>query len=239
MQVRKNNVLLLVGASFFITMLLTGCLKSTPPQPPKPMAFFNLMHLAPRAPSVEIYFNNDKASNPFTSGSYTERYSEVTPGDFSITFKKTGGDSVLATIPIDRYDSLNYYTILVYNTPDTLVGATAIADDFSVLTQDKAYFRFFHMSPDIGDVDLYFNNDKVQSNRYYADNVYGSYYYNQFGGVTGGTFNIYVKKAGEDSVIAQTNASLYNMNAYTIFLKGIPDGSGNNTLGIGVLQASN
>lgn len=239
MQVRKNNVLLLVGASFFITMLLTGCLKSSPTEPPKPMSYFSVMHLAPRAPSVEIYFNSDKASNPFTSGSYTERYSEVTPGTFSITFKKSGGDSVMASIPIDRYDSLNYYTMLIYNTPDTLVGAQAIEDDFSVLTSDKAYYRFFHMSPDIGEVDVFFNTEKVQPNRNYADNVFGSYYFNQFGAINNNTYNITVKKAGEDSVIAQTNATLYNMNAYTIFLKGIPGGSGNNALGISVLQASN
>jgi hypothetical protein len=238
-QVRKNNVLLLVGASLFITMLLSGCLKSTPNEPPKPMAYFSVMHLAPRAPSVEIYFNSEKASNPFTSGSFTDRYYEVDPGLFSLTFKKAGGDSVVASILPDRYDSLRYYTILLYNTPDTLVNAEAIYDDYSVLTSDKAYFRFFQMSPDIGDVDVFFNTDKVQSNRFYADNIFGSSSYNEFYPITNGTYNIYVKKAGVDSVIAQTSATLYNTNAYTIFLKGIPGGSGNNALGVGVLQASN
>jgi hypothetical protein len=238
-QVRKNNVLLLAGALSFITILLSGCLKSVENTPPKPMAFFSVLHLAPRAPSVEIYFNSDKASNPFTSGSYTDTYNDVEPGFFSITFKKASSDSVVASIPTGIYDSLKYYTVLIYNTPDTLVAADAIYDDFSDLTNDRAYYRFFHMSPDIGNIDLYLNNDKVQNTRMYADNVMGSSSYNQFGSVTNGTYNIFVKKAGSDSVIAQTSATLYNANAYTIFLKGIPGGSGNNALGIGVLQASN
>ena len=238
MQVRKTNFLFLTGALSCVVLMLSGCLKDVQNDPPKPKAYFSFMHLAPKGPSVEIYFNSDKASNPFTSGSYTDRYNEVEPGAFSMTFKKAGGDSVVATIGANFYDSLNYYTILLFNRPDNSVGATSIRDDFSVLTQEKCYYRFWHMAPDIGDVDVYCNNELWESSRQFTDNIFASYF-NEFNPKTSNSYTISVKKAGTDSLIAQTNTTLYNANAYTIFLKGIPNGSGNNTLGVSVLQASN
>ena len=227
-----------MGALSCVAVLISGCLKSVDNTPPKPKAYFSVMHLAPRAPSVEIYFNDTKASSAFASGAYTEAYNQIHPGFFSINFKKASGDSLVASIPTDRYDSLNFYTILLYNTlPGNAVRAVAIHDDYSVLSDTKTCYRFFHMSPDIGDVDVYFNNEKWEQGRTYADNVYGSY--NQYQQKTSNSFTIAVKKAGTDSVIAQTNTTLYDQRAYTIFLKGVINGTGNNALGVNVLQAVN
>jgi hypothetical protein len=93
------------------------------------------------------------------------------------------------------------------------------------------------MSPDIGDVDVYFNDEKWEVGRQYADNAFGSYY-NQFQQKPGNTYNITVKKAGTDSVVAQTSTTLANYQAYTVFLKGTIGGTTTNELGIKVLQAS-
>jgi hypothetical protein len=237
-QVRKQNVLLLIGALSFVAILGSGCLKNVESTPPKPKAYFSFMHLAPRSPSVEIYFNSEQNSAAFTSGQYTSYYNEVTPGFFSINFKKAGGDSLVAGLPVDQYDSLNFYTIVLYNTLDNRVQAFSHHDDFSVISETKTCYRFFHMSPDIGDVDVYFNNEIWESGRQYGDNVFGASYFNQFQQKPGNSYNIAVKKAGSDSVIAQTSATFNNYQAYTIFLKGVIGGSGNNELGVKVLQAS-
>jgi hypothetical protein len=236
-QVRKS-LFLAAGTLAFLITLLTGCLKDVKNTPVTPKTYLSLMHLAPRAPAVEVYFNTTKASSAISSGAVSSSYSALDPDLFSITFKKAGGDSVVASLTADYYDSLKYYTLLLFNTDSTHASAVKIQDDFSVLTTDKAYYRFFHMSPDIGNVDLYFDNTLVQSGRQYADNTNG-YFYNQFSAQTPGSPTVYVKKAGTDSVISQlSSVSMSAANAYTIFLKGIPGGTGNNTPGIGVLQAA-
>jgi len=236
-QIRKN-MLLLAGALSFIA-LLTGCIKDVSNTPPSPKTYISIMHLAPRAPAVELYFNGTKASSAINPGIVSSSYASLDPSIFSVDFKKAGADSVVANIPTDIYDSLKFYTLLLYNIDSTHARAVKIEDDFSSLTRDQAYFRFFHMSPDIGNVDLYFENTAVSSGRQYADNV-ASGYYNQFNPISSNTYNIYVKKAGADSVIAQANQVFLNAGgAFTIFLKGIPGGTGNNALGVSVLQAAN
>lgn len=228
----------MAGALSFIAVLLTGCLKDVSNSTSTPKTYISLMHLAPRAPSVEVYFNSTKASSAISPGVVSNTYSAIDPSAFAVNFKKAGSDSLVASIPTDIYDSLRFYTLLLYNIDSTHVNAVKIQDDFSVLTMDKAYFRFFHMSPDVGNVDVYFDNNQILSGRSYADNTLSDYY-NQFTPITANSYNIYVKKAGTDSVIAQANSvPLGASGAYTIFLKGITNGTGLNQIGVNVLQAS-
>jgi hypothetical protein len=241
-QVRKQNVLLLMGALSFVAVLLSGCLKSVDNTPQKPKTYISIMHLAPRAPthSVNVFFNTDKVTTtPIASGAYSGTYSPVDPGFFSISFKENTKDSLITTVPLDRYDSLNFYTIVLYNTDDNRIESFSIHDDYSGLQNNttKTLYRFFHMSPDIGSVDVYFNNDKLESGRQHADNAFGSAY-NQFQLINGNSYSIAVKKAGTDSVIAETSKTMDIGQAYTIFLKGVINGTGNNTLGVSVLQAA-
>ncbi|HEX6429834.1 MAG TPA: DUF4397 domain-containing protein [Niastella sp.] len=237
-QVRKN-VFLFLGALSFLTVLLGGCMKESTSSTPAVKTYLSLMHLAPRAPAIEVYFDNNKASSAINSGTVASAYSALDPNMFAINFKKAGSDSVVASIGTNLYDSSKYYTLLLYNYDSTHVSAVRIEDDFSVLTNDKAYIRFFHMSPDIADVDLYFDNNLVIPGRQYADNT-TSNYWNQFAAISPSSVNVYVKKAGSDSVIAQSTSSVYlnQANAYTIFLKGIKGGTGTNALTVDVLQAA-
>lgn len=127
---------------------------------------------------------------------------------------------------------------MLYNPDSTHAQALRIEDDFSVLNTTQTFYRFFHLCPDVGDVDLYFDNTLIESGRQYAD-IATTTYYNQFFAKTPNTYSIYVKKAGTDSVIAQSSSvSFTAANAYTIFLKGIKNGSGTNLLSVDVLQAA-
>ena len=40
-------------------------------------------------------------------------YSDIDPGYFAITFKKTSSYSVVTSIPEDIYDSLKYYAVII------------------------------------------------------------------------------------------------------------------------------
>lgn len=245
MQKSKANIFLwcmvaLVGIS------LTGCLKASDPQPQPAKAYISIMHLAtePPAPAVEIYFNTTKVSNPFSAGAVSQTYSPVEKGAFSVTFKKSGGDSVVASIPSSQYDSLGFYTIMLYSRSGSPAPAEAmlIEDDFSDLTLDKPFFRFFHASPsvsDLGPVDVYIDNNKVSSQRVLADNEFSSYY-NEYQATTAGYHNVQIKLSSNDSLIkAVSDVNLIAGNAYTIYLAGKASGTGANALTVGVLRAAN
>ncbi|THU40105.1 DUF4397 domain-containing protein [Niastella caeni] len=236
-QVRKNAFLFL-GALSFLTVLLSGCLKEAQNSTTTPKAYLSLMHLAPRAPAIQVFFDNVQASSAINPGTVSAAYSPVDPKAFAISFKKSGADSVVASLGTALYDSLKYYTLLLYNEDPTHVKAVRILDDYRVLTTDKSYYRFFHMSPDIDPVDVYFDNNLILSGRSYADNVFGSFY-NEFSPASPNTYNIYVKKAGSDSVIASVSSVYLNAaNAYTIYLKGMKGGTGTTAIGVDVLQAA-
>lgn len=245
MQKRKANIFLWVMVALAgITM--SGCLKSSDPQPQPAQSYISIMQLAtmPPAPAVDIYFNDKKvSSNAFTPGAVSAMYSPVDKGIFSVTFKKAGGDSIVASIPVDQYDSLGFYTVMVYNRPDGSASALRIEDDFSDLTLDKPYFRFFHASPtiaDLGPVDLYIGNNKVSSQRMLADNESGPYY-NEFQASTVGYHKIQVKLSRNDSLLVEsaTDVNMLAGNAYTIYLAGNKGGTGANALTIGALRAAN
>jgi len=237
-QVRKN-ALLFLGALSFLTVLLSGCLKEASNSTNKPKTFISLLHLAPRAPSVEVYFDNTKASSAITPGSVSPTYSALDPDIFAISFKKAGSDSLVASLGTDIYDSLKHYTLLLYNPDSTHVSALRMVDDFSPLTDvSKTHYRFFHMAPEIGPVDVYLNSTKIESGRMYAD-IAGTTYYNQFFSAAPNTYDIIVKKAGTDSVVATAYSAVMGGGyAYTLFLKGISGRTGITALGVDYLMAS-
>jgi hypothetical protein len=239
----KTNILrwsLAMAAAVFV---LSGCLKSVdPPAPTPPKTYISIMHLAPTAPSLDVFFNDTKVSNtPFAPGNVTPIYNEVDKGAFSIKFKKAALDSLVAQVPLAQYDSLNYYTIFIYNQQaNGPANAIRIKDDFSAVLSNatKPYYRFFHASPNTGAADLYIDNVKVESGRMLADNT-GYELLNKFLETTSGSHAIQVKLAGTETVIASlNNADLLAGNAYTFYLKGLEGGTGNSQLSLELLRAA-
>ena len=222
--------------------VLTGCIKSADNLDPAPAkAYISIMHLAPTAPSLDVFFNETKvSSNPFAPGNVTVAYNAIDKGAFPITFKKASSDSIVAAITFAQYDSLNFYTLFIYNQQaNGPVRAVRIHDDFSKLTQTKSFYRFFHASPNTDAVDLYMDNVKIESGRVLADNT-SSGVLNEFTGVSSGYHTFQVKPAGMDTVIANLdNVDLLTGNAYTFYLRGLTGGAGSSQLSLGLLRAIN
>ncbi|HKO81277.1 MAG TPA: DUF4397 domain-containing protein [Chitinophagaceae bacterium] len=241
MKKRKTSILLWSMMAVALSVL-SSCIKSVdPPEPVPAKAYVSIMHLAPTAPSLDVFFNDTKVSStPFAPGNVTVAYNAIDKGAFPITFKKASSDSIVASITFAQYDSLNFYTLFIYNQQaNGPVGAVRIRDDFSKLTQNKTFYRFFHASPNTDAVDLYMDNVKIESGRVHADNT-SSGLYNEFTGVSSGFHNLQVKLAGTDTVIANLdNADLLAGNAYTFYLRGLAGGSGSSQLSLGLLRAVN
>lgn len=235
--------ILLCSLMAVVTLLgLSSCLKSVdPPDQAPARAYISIMHLAPTAPSLDVFFDTKKvSSNAFAPGNVTVAYNAVEKGTYSIIFKKASSDSIVASINAAQYDSLKFYTLFIYNTQaNGAVEVVRIKDDFSNLTSNKPYYRFFHASPDTDAVDLYIDNAKVESNRIQADNAFSGSY-NNFSATTQGFHNIQVKLAGTTTVIASLdNVELTAGNAYTLYLRGLTNSTVNNQLSLGVLRAVN
>jgi hypothetical protein len=223
-----------------LSAAFSGCMKNTPVEPPKPVAFVSVMNISLKAPAVEMLFNNVKVTPPMSPGVYFSRYSSIDPGAQNVVFKKASSDSIVAELtPGQFYDSSEFYTVLLYDNPGGGSRAARINDKFPIVENTKTYIRFFQLSADVPNVDVTFENTKVFSGRTPADNI-GNPSYNQFQPYQPGIYSIKAKLAGTDSVVANTNYSdLLAGGIYTIFLKGIKGGTGASAFSVEVLRATN
>lgn len=218
----------------------TGCAKTGNTVTTSPVTYLSLINEASYTAPVSVLLNDTTAtvSGGIAAGSYSSKYGTIRPGSYDVKFEIAGTDSLISEIPAATYDTLNFYTLILYNTPG---GASAnsvrIWDDFSSISTTGANYRFFDLSPDYPNVDLYLNGTQAQANRATADNVSNSSL-NNFQPVATGDYTITARVAGKDSVIASaTNVSLTTGNVYTIFLSGIKN-STTYPLKINILQAS-
>jgi hypothetical protein len=240
-QSRKRSYILLACIACLSLITLNSCLKgsSNSTTAPPAVTYISLMDLATQSPAADVFFAGTKANSAaITPGTWTSAYSSLTPGIWDVAFKKTGVDSIMAIIPATSYDSAKYYTLVMFNDQPTSMKAYRTIDDFTGLTYDKPYIRFFHLSQNTGAVDFYLNGTKLSSNRQLADN-FNNPNYNSFTASTNGIYTVQAKLAGTDSVVATANnQTLLSGDGYTIFLMGLSQGTGSNALSIGVLMAT-
>jgi hypothetical protein len=239
---RKSTRNFLSAASFLVILssLEMSCSKTGSAMSTTPVTYLTLINEATYTGAASVYLNDTLAtpSSGIAAGTFSTKYGTILPGYYNVKFTTATTDSVLSAIPSSDYDTLNFYTLILYNTAG---GATAqsakIYDNFSTLSSIDANYRFFNLSPDEPKVDLYLNNTIVSSNRLTADNVTTNLY-NSFQPTPQGSYLITIKVAGKDSVIATgSNVAMTNGNAYTIFLSG-NIGSSSTPLQVNVLQAS-
>ena len=206
-----------------------------------PITYLTLINEATYSGTTSVYLNDTLATpaGGIAAGTFSKKYGTIRPGYYDVKFESASSGNLLSEIPSSDYDTLNFYTLILYNTAggDT-VQSFKVWDNFSTLSSTNANYRFFNLSPDESNVDLYLNNSIVSQNRTIADNASNNLY-NAFQPTTAGTYAITVKAAGKDSVIATLgqNAAMANGNAYTIFLSGNV-GSSSNPLQINILQAT-
>lgn len=210
-----------------LAILGSGCTKATPdpigPGNVQSTTYVTLMNMAPYTPATEIYLNDMKSTSAVPPGTYQTSYSHLIAGLYDIKFKVAGSDSILAELPSSSYDSLSFYTLILYNT-DTVqktAKAVKILDDFSQISSNYTYWRFFDLCPGLPAIDVYLNGNLMQQNRTSADIAGTATQYTLFQSLPGNTYNMQVKKAGTDSVLATLGGiNLLAGQPYTIFLSG-------------------
>ncbi len=235
-RITTQSIFWMMGTAMLLAMV-SGCSKASV----KPSIATNLsvMNLAPSVPATTIYLNDTLATadTGIATGQFSTAYAPLGPRSYDIKFKDPKTDSLIYDLASSDYAAGSYYTIILYNNPgSTAAQATKILDDFSTASASWANYRFFNMCPGYPHVDFYMNGVNVQSNRGTADNVTNTTY-NSFQNMTPTDYNLEVKVAGTDSLIASsTGVNLAAGGVYTIFFSG-QKGSGSNPLTITALAA--
>jgi hypothetical protein len=212
----------------------SGCSKPGVSFTQNPVAYVSIMNLAAYGSAVDIFFNGTlvSPSGGIAPGQFSTQYGQLKPGTYTVDFKKSGTDSLLYELPASPFDTTTFYTLLLYNTTagSAAVGAVRILDDFSQVNGTSSYYRFFNMSPDAPNVNLYINGMISQTNRAPADNV-SNQSYQQFQAISPGDYTLQVQKAANDSVLgSQNNYPFAAGSVYTVFLSGTSKGMTVNVL---------
>jgi hypothetical protein len=218
------------GISIFVVSAagLAGCAKTGSSYTVSPVTYVSVMNLAPYAPTADVYLNgqNATASGGIASGSFSLKYGALQPGSYSIKFTKSGTTDSLTGIPggPQRLDTLNFYTLIMYNDTAHANQAMLIHDDFTSISTTNANYRFFNLSPDAPNVNFYLTDGMpaTYQGRTTADNaIYQNY--NGFLSTAPATYSFTVKAVGDTTVPIATlpNQSLMGGNVYTIFLTGV------------------
>ncbi|MDP4151392.1 MAG: DUF4397 domain-containing protein, partial [Bacteroidota bacterium] len=170
----SQRVKILFGACLLILSAgWAGCLKTNSTPPPtdaNKSTYIVLMNLAPYSPPTEVYLNDVKSTPAIPAGTVSSAYAHIAPAAYDVKFKVAGGDSLLSEIPAASYDSMSFYTLILYN--DSVKGparSARISDNYSMVTVGNAYYRFIHMCPEEPPVDLYLNGNLMQQHRTLAD----------------------------------------------------------------------
>lgn len=223
------------GATFIVILASgwAGCAKTGSTYTTSPVTYVTVMNEAPYGPTTDIYLNSQLATGTsgIAPGAYSTKYGALQPGTYSIQFKKNGSDSLLSTIASGStqvLDTLNFYTLILYNDTLKAIQSMLIHDDFTSISTGNANYRFFNLSPDAHNVDFYINGQSsgvapTYAQRTTGDNnpAFNSNSYNSFISTAPNSYNLEVRNHYTDSVIASASAiNLVGGNVYTIFLAG-------------------
>ena len=204
------------------------------------VTYISVIHAAPYTGTVSVYLNDTVISQQggIATGAYSHIYGKIRPGNFVTRIEDAITDSVLDQLPASEYDTLNFYTLILYNSSaNGATQALKIHDDFSGVSSNYTYYRFWNLAPDFPNINLYFNTTLIQGSRTTGDNAINNSL-NSFTAMAAGSYVLSARDALTDSLIATTgNITLTNGNAFTIWLTG-QRGSSSKPMTINVLQAA-
>ncbi|SFE86427.1 protein of unknown function [Chitinophaga sp. CF118] len=219
----KTNRLWALSALVVMGTSFTACLKSVDTTPTRPVAAFAVINGIGSSTAMDFYDNSTKVQTNMAMGFGGINY-QAYGGIHQFYFAKTGTTTQVATSTAS-YDSLKYYTLVSYG-DSANAQLQPIRDDFSGASTSKLNFRFFNLSQNSAQVDLYLGDTKVDSNLSYVGNTSISTAFKPLANISSASI-LRVKVAGTTTVLAEnTTANLQSGYIYTIYLTGMKDSVG-------------
>jgi len=213
-----------VWALMALVVMIAGfssCLKTNDVTPQRDRAVVTILNGILTTENLDFYDNSTKVNSSGLALGFVFAPYYIYGGLRTFTFRKVGQTADFATTGPVLYDSLTYNTLVAWG-DSTSPRVRSIKEDFSGVKEQMVNIRFFHLSPNTPPVDLYIDDQKVDSNRAYVGVDGFSTSFKPLA-KTPFTNNIKIKLRGTDSVLVSNSSpiSTFQPNgAYTIYLTG-------------------
>jgi hypothetical protein len=147
----------------------------------------------------------------------------VTVGDQNFQFKKAGSANTLVNIPFTIKDTTRYTMFFAGESPDKVF---MIKDTIRV--DSLARIRFVNASPGNVSVDIAIGSVFNYKNRSFKSAT-------PFVAMAPGKVAMSIYQAGTTTLLASGTLTLAANNSYTLYIKGVLNGTGDNLLGARIL----
>lgn len=223
-----RNAILFLTVALFASFSFTACSDDDPVAPViTPTAAVMVIHASPDAPGVDLLVDNAVAGTNLTFPANTG-YLEVEAGTRNVKVNVTGTQTTVIGADLNIAANTSYSAFAV-NTVANLEPLILI-DNLATPASGKAHVRFIHLSPDAPAVDITLSDGTVVfSNVAFKDVI-------DFTPLDAGTYPLQVRVAGTSTVALDLgNITLSPGKIYTVFAKGLLNGSGNQSLGAEII----
>lgn len=226
MLLRKYLSLFLLGV--FGIALFTACSDDeTPVSPVVEKSQVKVVHASPDAPGVDLLLDNAKSGTNLTFPNNTG-YLSVNSGTRNVKVNVTGTSTTVIQADLPFAANKNY-SIFAVNKVASL-EPLVLEDDLRAPANGKSHVRFIHLSPDAPAVDITLTNGTVLFNNYTFKRA------SSFTPLDAGTYNLQVRLAGTSTVVLNLpGITLSNGKIYTVFAKGLVNGTGGQALGAQII----
>ncbi len=222
----KMRKLIIIPAIFFALMaMFSSCEKD------KDKTYANLMvvHASPDAPGVDLLIDDVKKNSAALTYPNNTGYLSVESGTRNIKVNVSGTTTnvINGDLTVEQDKNYSLFAIDVV----AKLSVVVLGDDLTPPAAGKAHVRFVHLSPDAPAVDIAIAGSGTV--------VFGNTGFKGFTGFTSlnvGTYNLDVRLAGTSTVVLVLPAiTLQAGKIYTVFAKGLVQGTGAQALGAEVI----
>jgi hypothetical protein len=230
------------ASCLLVTSVLIGCKKDKDkPNPPPEVknSLVEVVHASPRTGEVEVKIGDVKLPSKIKYLDSPAVYSSVPSGNAKVQLSSSGATIAEGT---DNLINKFKYTLFIYDTLDAgkKVKYLLVQDTFPKPATGKCNIRLLHVAPKLAsvDVDLFKGTDSLR--------LAGALAYagtkapdGKFRAIASGDYHVKVKtKTGTVTTVVLDIPSmkLEQGKTYTVYLNGLMGGTGNDKLGLKILQ---
>jgi len=211
-----------------LLVLFAGCTSDDNVLAPLPSntSLVQVVHGSPDAPPVDILVDTVRviANMAYTGAS---NYLILSSGSRDVRFNPAGSATPMIDSQIN-FVSDAAYTLFAANTLGS-IEPLLLQDLLPAVSDDSAFVRFVHLSPNVGPVDLTLEDGTV---------LYGNIPFRgstSFRGFLGSLYPVQVRLAGTSSILLEDELSVGTGFNYTFWFRGVDSGIGAQALGLSLI----
>jgi hypothetical protein len=189
-----------------------------------------VIHASPDAPGVDLLVDNKVAGSNLTFPNNTG-YLSVDAGTRNVKVNVSGTSTTAIEANLTLAANKDYSVFAVNNVAS--IEAVVLEDNLFTPAAGKSHVRFLHLSPDAPAVDITLTDGTVVFGDYSFKEVKNS---GAFTPLDAGTYNLQARLKGTSTVVLDLpNITLTNGKIYTVFAKGLVNGTGSQALGAQII----